>query len=155
GPATDGDYAIVSDGDGFLVVSVDIGVNTAPHVAHLMALTAAGQPRGGLIAVALPEQRSIGDWSVVWSGAAYILACTARDGSAWITAIGRSAEIVAPSIEMATAGAQEIALGTNGSSALAVWATRPAGVISDTPMTPGVMRAQLLDSAGGMRGSAF
>jgi hypothetical protein len=95
-------FIIESDGDGYLVMRVTEGLGDPPNVTHAMALSAAGVPRGGVAPIALPDGLSINRWDVVWSGSAYVFACTgtrpATDsrenrGSVWRATVGPRCEL--------------------------------------------------------------
>ena len=158
GVAPLGFFRLASDGVGWMVARVDAGVNVPPYAAHFMALSADGIPRGGLTTIALPGNRAVGAWDVVWSGTAYVFACAALDDhSVWHATLGHNAEIVSPPEEIATSGGQDVALASNGSSALLTWGSPPFLPATNSPsvMTPDGMSAQLFDADGARRGTAF
>src|SRR6202171_2542715 len=157
-------FIMVSDGDGYLVMRVTEGLGDPPLIAHAMALSAAGVPRGGVITIALPDGISINRWDVVWSGSAYVFACTGlgptavprvNRSSVWRATFGRDANLLTGPSEVVTEGMNEIALASNGTAVLHVWAALPPGQSCCSLMTFGVMSAQLLDGAGAARGAPF
>jgi len=122
-----------SDGDGYLVLRVAEGFLDLPHTVHAMALSAAGVPRG-VTTIALPDGLSVNQWDLVWSGSAYVFACSAlqpqstlrkNQGSVWRTSISRDANVLSPPSRVETQGMSEVVLASNGTGALQVWAALP------------------------------
>jgi hypothetical protein len=156
-----GEFLIVSDGDGYLLVRGDLDAG-APNAAHMMTLSAGGVPRGGVTTLTLPYGLSIG-CSVGWTGSAYVFAIIGsslpespgHQGSIWRATVGRDGSVLAPPSEVVQEGMRSIMLASNGSGALQVWGATTLPQECCTPRTYGVSSAQIVDAAGSPRGAPF